>query len=127
MNYYYQTAPVSYPVNYQTMNYNSTQQALNAGITGAVVGAVAGTARGIYQTEKNSEGRIAGVAKAAARDSAICGASSFAGAMAAGLSGTKGLLSLALFAGVGVGAGYMLNKILPKGEGAKCEEVKEEE
>lgn len=131
MNYNYQTTPVSYPANYQisaaNMNYSYTQNAINAGITGSVVGAVAGAARGVYQTEKQTAGRVKGVAKIAARDSAICGVSSFAGALVAGVTGTKGVLSLAIFAAAGIGAGYMLNKALPNAGSISCEEQVEEE
>ncbi len=124
MSTYYQNVPVSYPVNYtMNENYSYTQHAVNAGITGAIVGAVAGTAKGVYQTEKASEERVIKVAKIAARDSAICGASSFAGALASSVTGTKGLLSLAIFAAAGVGTGYMLNKVMLKSECAVSEEV----
>ena len=73
MSYYYQTVPVNYQVATSNSSYSYTQHAVNAGITGAVVGAVAGTAKGVYQTEKDTQGRVKTVAKVAARDSALCG------------------------------------------------------
>ncbi len=122
---YYQNVPGTYPVSAQVTNYSYTQHAVNAAITGAVVGAVAGTAKGISQTEKGAEDRVKDIAKVAGRDTALCSASSFAGAMAAGLTGTKGLLSLAIFATAGVGAGYMLNKVMPKVDCTASKETEE--
>ncbi len=126
MNNNYQPGTGAYPVNNQNYNlgYNTgyAQNAVNIGITGAAVGAVAGAAKGLCSSKSADKGRAVNVAKSAAYDATICGTSSFAGALASGVIGTRGWLSFAVFAAAGIGTGYVLHKALSKKCGTVCED-----
>ncbi len=126
MNNNYQLGGGAYPAYNQNYNlsYNTgyAQNATNIGITGAAVGAVAGAAKGLCNNKSGDKGRAVNVVKTAACDAAICGTSSFAGALASGALGARGWLSFAVFAAAGIGTGYALHKVLSKKCGSVCED-----
>lgn len=117
MTYYpgYYSAQTACPIYPQYYGYPAPvyQQTTRAAITGAFVGAIGGALQGLSNTAGQQQGRALCVAKYVIRDAAICGAASFAGATVAGASGTKGVLSIAIFAAASVGTGYLLRKYVP--------------